>query len=97
VEHDTWEKKKDLVNAREVVNEFKRRLNVEVRRQEKIEVGRKVKRNLGAEEHRRSELPEKYMAKLLYGWNNRKFEKEYLRKLEKNWCRWKSISLEEKP
>ena len=31
------------------------------------------------------ELPGKYMAKLLYGWNNRKFEKEYLNKLEKNW------------
>ena len=31
------------------------------------------------------ELSEKYMAKLLYGWDNGKFEKEYLRKLERNW------------
>ena len=31
------------------------------------------------------ELSEKYMAKLLYGWDDGKFEKEYLRKLEKNW------------
>ena len=30
-EHDTWEKEKDLVNARELVDEFKGRLNVEVR------------------------------------------------------------------
>ena len=29
------------------------------------------------------------MAKLLYGWDNRKFEEEYLKKLEKNWKRWK--------
>jgi len=37
------------------------------------------------------------MAKLLYGWDGRRFEEEYLRKLEKNWQRWKSVSLEEKP
>ena len=36
------------------------------------------------------ELLEKYMAKLLYGWNNRKFEKEYLKKLKKNWRWWKN-------
>ena len=36
------------------------------------------------DEYRRMELLGKYMAKLLYGWDNRKFEKEYLKKLEKN-------------
>ena len=40
-------------------------------------------------EDRRGELPGKYTAKLLYGWNNRKFEKEYLKKLERNWRHWK--------
>jgi len=35
------------------------------------------------------ELLGKYMAKLLYGWDNKKFEEEYLRKLEQNWKRWK--------
>ena len=35
------------------------------------------------------ELPGKYMAKLLYGWDDRRFEEEYLNKLEKNWKRWK--------
>ena len=30
------------------------------------------------------ELPGKYMAKLLYGWNDKEFEEEYLKKLEKN-------------
>ena len=35
------------------------------------------------------ELPEKYTTKLLYGWNDQKFEEEYLNKLEKNWKKWK--------
>ena len=34
---------------------------------------------------KRGELPGKYMAKMLYRWNDRKFEEEYLRKLERNW------------
>jgi len=29
------------------------------------------------------------MAKLLYGWDDQKFEEEYLNKLEKNWKKWK--------
>ena len=33
---------------------------------------------------RRGELPGKYTVKLLYGWDNKKFEEEYLMKLEKN-------------
>ena len=41
------------------------------------------------DEYRRMELLGKYMAKLLYGWDNRKFEKEYLKKLEKNQKKWK--------
>jgi len=35
------------------------------------------------------ELPGRYMAKLLYGWNDKEFEEEYLKKLEKNWKKWK--------
>ena len=31
------------------------------------------------------ELLGKYMVKLLYGWDDQKFEAEYLKKLEKNW------------
>ena len=29
------------------------------------------------------------MTKLLYGWDDKEFEEEYLKKLEKNWKRWK--------
>jgi len=36
-EHDSWKKKKDLGNTKEVVAEFGRRLNTEVRRQEKLD------------------------------------------------------------
>ena len=40
-------------------------------------------------EYRRIELLRKYMAKLLYRWDDQKFEEEYLNKLEKNWKKWK--------
>jgi len=33
---------------------------------------------------RRRELLGKFIAKMLYRWNNRRFEEEYLRKLERN-------------
>ena len=46
---------------------------------------------------RRGKLLGKYMAKILYGWDDRKFEEEYLRKLERNWQKWKLVSLEKKP
>ena len=35
------------------------------------------------------ELLGKYTVKLLYGWDDQKFEAEYLKKLEKNWKKWK--------
>ena len=37
---------------------------------------------------RRVELPGRYIAKLLYGWKDRRFD-ECLKKLERNWIRWK--------
>ena len=51
---------------------------MKVRRQEKLEI-------VEEKDFRKGELPGKYMAKMLYRWNNRKFEEKYLRKLEKNW------------
>ena len=62
-----------------------RKIRVEVRRQEGIEERWKVKLNPRTDKFKKSELPEKYTAKLLFGWDNRKFEDEYLKKLEKNW------------
>jgi len=34
----------------------------------------------GETDFRQGKLPEKYTAKILYGWNDAKFEKKYLRK-----------------
>jgi len=76
--NDIWEKEQDLENIRKIVEEFKRRINTEVRRQEKLD-------RLEKRDFRREELLEKYIAKILYRWDYRKFEEEYLRKLEKNW------------
>ena len=83
-ENDTWEKGEDLENAKELVEEFKERLNAEVRWQKNIEAEREIKKNPRVEKDRRSKLLGKYTAKLLYGWNDGKFEEKYLRKLEKN-------------
>jgi len=46
------------------------------------------------EEFKRSELPGKYTARILFGWNDKKFENEYLKKLERNWARWKGKEIE---
>ena len=59
VEHDIWKKGKDLENARKALKEFEERMNVEVRRQEKLDIIEK-------KNFRRGELPGKYMAKILY-------------------------------
>ena len=42
-----------------------------------------MKKKKEVDKYRRIELPGKYMAKLLYVWDDGKFEEEYL-KLEKN-------------
>jgi len=62
----------------EAVEEFEERMNAKVRRQEKLDMTEE-------RDFRRGELPGKFMAKMLYGWDNRKFEEEYLKKLERNW------------
>ena len=89
-EGDIWERKENLKNAGEALEEFKGRMNAEIRRQEKIDMAEE-------KDFRRGELPGKFTAKMLYGWDDGKFEEEYLKKLERNWRRWKAVSLEEKP
>ena len=77
VEGDTWKKLENLKNAGEALEEFEGRMNAEIRRQEKIDM-------MEERDFRRGKLPGKFTAKMLYGWDNRKFEEEYLKKLEKN-------------
>jgi len=76
-EGDTWERRENLKNAGELIEEFERG-EVVVRRQVEEEG-----------EYKRMELPGRFTAKMLYGWDDQKFEEEYLNKLEKNWKRWK--------
>ena len=76
-EGDTWEKRENLKNAEELIEEFK---------QGKVVVRRQMEKE---GKYRRMELPEKYTAKSLYGWDDQRFKEEYLNKLEKNWKRWK--------
>ena len=52
-------------------------MSVEVRKQEKLDLVKE-------KNFRREELLEKYIAKILYGCDNGKFKKEYLKKLERN-------------
>jgi len=76
-EHDIWEREENLGNTREAIEKFERRMSTEVRKQEKLDI-------IEEKNFRREELPEKYTMKMLYRWNNGKFEEEYLRKLERN-------------
>jgi hypothetical protein len=75
-EHDTWEPKENVENAKSKVKEFHRRHHEAVRCCGPME------------------LPGKYTARMLYGWEDGKFEREYLAKLERNWRRWKGKDIE---
>jgi len=75
VEEDLWEKETNLKNAKEAVEEYEKEYGKE---------GRKIK-----EEHK--EMPRRFTAKTLYGWDDGKFDWEYLKKLERNWRKWKGV------
>ena len=88
-EGNTWEGLENLKNVMEKVEEFEKgRFEEEIRRI-RMEKGKEIRLNPEAEEFKREELPGRYTAKLLYGWNDKKFDEEYLKKLQKNWNRWK--------
>ena len=52
-------------------------MNVEVKRQEKIKIAEE-------KDFRKRDLPERFTVKMLYRWNDRKFEEKYSKKLERN-------------
>ena len=81
---NTWEGLENLKNAGEKTEEFEKgRFEEEIWRI-RIKKGKEIKLNPEAEEFRKGELPGRYTAKLLYGLNNKKFDEEYLKKLQKN-------------
>ena len=59
-DEDTWERKENLKNVEEALEEFKGRMSTEVRRQERIDMAEE-------RDFRRGELPGKFMARMLYG------------------------------
>jgi len=59
-ESNTWEKRENLENAREALEKFKGRMNVEVRRQEKIEMAEE-------RDFRRGNLLGRFTVRMLYG------------------------------
>ena len=63
-----------------ILEDFEGRIEMEIRRQEKLDKAEE-------QDFRRGELSGKFTAKMLYGWNDGKFEEEYLKKLERNWKR----------
>ena len=90
VEENTWEEIENLKNVMEKVEEFEKgRFEEEIQRI-RLRKGKEMKLNLEAEEFKRGELPGRYMAKLLYGWDDKEFDEEYLKKLERNWNRQKN-------
>jgi len=76
-EHNSWERREDLGNAKAVLEDFEERMEVEIRRQEKLD-------RVEEQDFRRGELLGKVMARMLYGSDNGKFEKKYLKKLKRN-------------
>ena len=89
-EENTWEGLENLKNAMKKVEEFeKERFEEEIQRI-RMKKGKEMKLNPEAEEFKKGELLGRYTVKLLYGWNDKKFDEEYLKKLERNWNRWKN-------
>jgi len=86
VEEDTWEPKENLGNAEDLVKEFEEVYN---------EIGRVKKRRNGRED-RKGELLDRYTAKMLYGWDDKRFNEEYWGQLKRNWNKWKRKGLTKK-
>ena len=84
VEENTWEELENLKNAMEKVEEFEKgRFKEEIQRI-RLKKEKEIKLNPEVEEFKRGELLGRYIVKLLYGWDDKKFDKEYLKKLERN-------------
>jgi len=89
-EENTWERLENLKNAMEKVEEFEKGRFEEKIWRIRMKKGKEMKLNPEVEEFRREELPGKYTTKLLYRWDDKKFDEEYLKKLERSWNRWKN-------
>ena len=92
IEEDTWKELENLKNAMDLVKKFKKEIREEIWWVEKRKEKQKtveVELNPEAEKFKRSKLPGKYIVRISFEWDNKKFEDKYLKKLERNWARWK--------
>ena len=67
----------------ELVEDFEKKYHIEEEeevRQQKVEEDKRMFNR---------ELPGRYTAKLLYGWGNKKYDREYQKQMEENWRWWK--------
>jgi len=67
-EDNTWEPRENLRNAKDLVREFEEKSREE-------EIGKAKRAN--QREDSKEELSKRYIAKMLYGWDNKKFNREY--------------------
>jgi len=68
-----------LENAIELVEKFKRKYRKkkrEIKRQEKYKERKKYQKGM---------FPGRFAAKKLYGWDNKKYNREYWNRIERNW------------
>jgi len=68
-ESDTWEGKENLENTKEAIKEFEREYQWDI---EKVN---RQKKEEGM--FKREELPGRFMVKKLFGWSDKKYDKEY--------------------
>ena len=76
-ESDTQEGRENLKNAKETIKEFEKEYQQDIEdvaRQEHEE-----------ETFRREELPERFTARKLFGWLDKRYNQEYWERLERNW------------
>ena len=86
-EENMWEGLENLKNVMKKIEEFEKgRFEKEIQRIQ-VRKRKEIKLNPEVEEFKRGELPGRHTAKLLYGWDNKKFNEEYLKTLERNWNR----------
>ena len=86
VEKDIWEESENPGNMMDLVENFEKKIKEEEIRRVQMRKEREKERalNLKAEVFKRSKLLRKYIAKILFGWDDRKFKDKYLKKLEKS-------------
>jgi len=78
VERDTWESRENLENAKELVEEFEREYREEAKELRQQEQEKE-------EKEFSQELLREFIAKLLYSWGKKKYEREREKRWDENW------------